>query len=194
MVLTYSEDMNLGMKKGTLAPEFRAWDPRTEKEISDQELFGSEGDYSGTIVAFICNHCPYVKHLMPVWSERAAEWQKKGIQIIAISSNDVENYPDDRPEKMAELANQLGWDFPYLFDQSQDVARAYGAQCTPEFYLFGADRKCFYHGRFDGSSPGNDTAVTGGDLKRAVECLLSNQPIDFEIAPSMGCNIKWKKS
>ena len=146
----------------------------------------------GTVVMFICNHCPYVKHIQHDLVQMAKIYQQKDVSFIAISSNNSVKYPQDGPNKMREVANALGFTFPYLFDETQDVARAYQAACTPDFYLFDKAMKCVYRGRFDDSTPGNNKAVTGADLKQALDNLLANKAIDEHQYPSVGCNIKWK--
>lgn len=146
----------------------------------------------GLLVAFICNHCPYVVHIKDVFTQLANSWLPRGLGVVAISSNDVETYPQDGPEPMAALARELGFKFPYAFDESQRVARAFDAACTPDFFLYDANGSLVYRGQFDASRPGNDEAVTGKDLGQAVERLLHGQsPMEAQIA-SVGCNIKWK--
>ena len=141
---------------------------------------------------FICNHCPYVKHVINGIVELANDYIPKGISFIAISSNDVENYPDDSPDKMKEEAARLGFKFPYLYDESQDVARAYQAACTPDFNIFDAELKCVYRGQLDDSRPGNKIPVSGKDIRKALDDLLSGKKISEDQVPSVGCNIKWK--
>lgn len=146
----------------------------------------------GTVVAFICNHCPYVKHINPELVELANAYIQKGIGFVAISSNDAEKYPDDSPGKMIEVVRQESYPFPYLYDETQEVAKNYKAACTPDFFLFDGNNKLVYRGQFDGSRPGNGKEVTGVDLKNAIEALLNNEaPVEQQI-PSIGCNIKWK--
>ena len=140
----------------------------------------------------MCNHCPFVKHLNESLSQFAKEYQEKGVSIIAINSNDVENYPEDSPEKMIELADNHNFDFPYLYDETQDVAKVYGAECTPDFFLFDSNNTLVYRGQFDDSRPGNDVPVTGKDLKAAIEEVLLDRKVDTQQKPSIGCNIKWK--
>jgi thiol-disulfide isomerase/thioredoxin len=148
----------------------------------------------GTLVMFICNHCPFVKHVNPELVRLASDYKDRGIGFIAISSNDVENYPEDHPDKMTETAAREGYPFPYLYDASQEVARDYQAACTPDFYLFGPDLRLRYRGQLDGSRPGNGIPVTGEDLRRAMDCLLEGKPVPSEQKPSLGCNIKWKQN
>lgn len=175
---------------GTLAPDFYLLDVVSGEIKSLEQLKSSVG----TIVMFVCNHCPYVKHILPTLVGLVNEYKNKGIITIAINSNDVKNYPEDSPEKMKQLAAELGNPFAYLYDETQEVAKAYQAACTPDFYLFDGDLKCVYRGRFDGSTPKNDQPVTGSDLKKALDELLSNHSILENQLPSIGCNIKWKAS
>ncbi len=172
---------------GSPAPEFRLPDPSGK--------FYSLHDFDSApalLVAFICNHCPYVKHIRSSFAEFAKRYQQRGAAIVAINANDAENYPDDRPEKMAEEIRLAGYTFPYLYDESQDVARAYQAACTPDFFLFDKDRKLVYRGQYDDSRPGNGRPVTGADLAAALDAVLSGRPVPQNQRPSMGCNIKWK--
>lgn len=185
MVLTPSNMLPLGTK----APEFKLWDVISNKDLSLQEL---RSDIA-TVVMFICNHCPYVKHVQKGLIELANDYVPKGVSFIAICSNDVENYPDDSPENMRAVAKRLGYPFPYLFDESQDVARAYDAQCTPDFYIFDKDLKCVYRGQMDDSRPGNEKPVTGKDIRDALDNILSGKPVTERQYPSIGCNIKWKE-
>ena len=185
MALTPSTMLPLGTK----ALHFELLDAVSNTKIS----LGKGHSTIGTVIMFICNHCPYVKHLKKELAEFAKEYQKKNIAFIAINSNDVENYPEDSPEKMREDAQQFGYIFPYLYDESQEIAKAYQAACTPDFYLFDKNLSCVYRGQFDDSRPGNHIPVTGKDLKAAIDNLLTNKPIDPNQKPSMGCNIKWKK-
>lgn len=172
---------------GTTAPEFSLPDAGG-KVVSLNDFAGSPA----LLVAFICNHCPYVKHIRDEFAAFAREYREKGLQVLAISSNDVANYPDDSPEKMAEEAESAGYIFPYLYDETQAVAKAYQAACTPDFFLFDGERKLAYRGQFDDSRPRNDVPVTGRDMREAVDALLANQPVPATQTPSLGCNIKWK--
>jgi peroxiredoxin len=152
-------------------------------------------DYSSSpalVVAFICNHCPYVKHLHQGLSQFGEDMKSKGVQMVAISSNDAANYPDDNPQKMAQEAKAVGYSFPYLYDETQGVAKAYRAACTPDFFLFDRNQKLVYRGQFDDSRPGSGLPVTGKDLRDAVDALLAGQPVPADQKPSVGCNIKWK--
>lgn len=141
---------------------------------------------------FICNHCPYVKHVFDGITSLAADYKTKGVGFVAISSNDVINYPDDAPVLMKKTAIEQGFSFPYLYDESQEIAKAYDAACTPDFYLFDADDKLVYRGQMDDSRPANGIPVTGKDLRAALDALLENRAIDPVQKPSLGCNIKWK--
>ncbi len=184
MSLTPSTMLDLG----TPAPDFTLPEPATGREVGLRDF----ADAGGLLVAFICNHCPYVKHIQEGLVSYARDYAPEGIAMVAISSNDVDNYPDDGPARMAEEAQQLGYPFPYLYDEDQSVARAYRAACTPDFFLFDADRRLYYRGQFDDSRPGNDRPVTGADLRAATDALLRGEPAPTDQVPSMGCNIKWK--
>ncbi|UCD61607.1 MAG: thioredoxin family protein [Flavobacteriaceae bacterium] len=173
---------------GTVAPNFNLPDTISEKTVSLEKVKGEKG----TLIMFICNHCPFVKHVNSKITELAATYQSQGIAFIAISSNDVVNYPQDSPELMKQTALQEKYSFPYLFDESQEVARAYEAACTPDFYLFDDGLKLVYRGQLDDSRPGNDIPLTGLDLSNAMESLLNNKAINPVQKPSIGCNIKWK--
>jgi len=176
-------------ENGTLAPEFSLQDVVTGKTVNLQQLKGD----NGTVIMFICNHCPFVVHVNTQLVKIANDYLKKGIGFIAINSNDIENYPQDRPELMKQVAANLSYPFPYLYDETQEVAKAYDAACTPDFYVFDSYLKATYHGQLDHSRPGNGVKVTGEDLRNALNALLNNQaPIDIQ-KPSIGCNIKWKK-
>jgi len=144
------------------------------------------------LVAFICNHCPFVKHVRGEFARFAREYAGRGLAVVAINSNDLDAYPQDGPDAMREEASSLGYVFPYLIDADQSVARAYRAACTPDFFLFDAGRRLVYRGQFDDSRPGSDRPVTGADLRRAVEAVLGGAPVDADQHPSLGCNIKWK--
>lgn len=169
------------------APPFQLPDGKgTPHSLAD--LAGKKG----TLIIFACNHCPFVVHLAEALGSFAREVAAHDIKTIAINSNDIANFPADGPDKMLLFAADSGWDFPYLLDESQDVAHAYSAACTPDFYLFDGDQKLVYAGQFDASRPRNDKPVTGADLRRAVEALLANEPPLSPQLPSSGCNIKWK--
>nr|VFJ94742.1 MAG: Peroxiredoxin [Candidatus Kentron sp. H]VFJ95635.1 MAG: Peroxiredoxin [Candidatus Kentron sp. H]VFK01880.1 MAG: Peroxiredoxin [Candidatus Kentron sp. H] len=175
------------LELGTTAPDFSLPDTNG-KQVSLQDF----QDAPGLLVVFLCNHCPYVHHIREALAAFARDYQPKGLGIVAINANDVANYPDDSPDKMVQEVSNFGYTFPYLFDESQAVARAYRAACTPDFFLFDGDRKLVYRGQFDDSRPRNDRPVTGRDLRGAVDALLAGQPIGPEQKPSLGCNIKWK--
>lgn len=185
MALTPSNMLPLGTK----APDFQLPDTVSGKTYTLQELAGEKA----TVVMFICNHCPYVIHVNPELVRLAKDYIPRGVGFVAISSNDVKNYPDDAPDKMKERALELGYPFPYLYDESQEVARAYDAACTPDFYVFDKDLKLVYRGRLDESRPGNDVPLTGKDLRAALDAVLEGKPVSEPQYPSMGCNIKWKK-
>ncbi|MCL4694402.1 MAG: thioredoxin family protein [Candidatus Hydrogenedentes bacterium] len=184
MVLTPSTMIPLG----TPAPDFRLPDT-TGKMVSLVDFAGSKA----LLVMFICNHCPYVKHVADELANLGREYQGEGVGVVAISSNDVTTHPDDSPQKMAEEARTRGYTFPYLYDESQEVAKAYSAACTPDFFLFDADQKLVYRGQLDDSRPGNNAPVTGKDLRAALDSALAGKPISNAQRPSMGCNIKWKR-
>jgi peroxiredoxin len=185
MVLTPSNMLPLG----TRAPDFKLWDVISDKELTLNEL---KSDIA-TVIMFICNHCPYVKHVQKGLVELANDYIPKEISFIAICSNDIENYPDDSPENMKAVAKRLGYPFPYLFDESQEIARAYNATCTPDFYIFDKDLRCVYRGQMDDSRPGNEKPVTGKDIRDALDNILGEKPVSEEQYPSIGCNIKWKQ-
>ncbi len=172
---------------GTPAPPFRLPDP-SGRVWSIEEF----RDAPALLVAFICNHCPYVQHIRDGLAAFGRDYSARGLGIVAINSNDVAAYPDDRPEKMAEEARRVGYGFPYLFDETQEVARAYDAACTPDFFLYDRERKLAYRGQFDDSRPGNAKPVTGSDLRAACDAVLAGRPIPADQVPSIGCNIKWK--
>jgi peroxiredoxin len=175
------------LELGTTAPDFDLADPRGIRRSRDQ-LVGEHG----LLVAFVCNHCPYVKHVGREFGLLTQRWMARGLGVAAINSNDAEAYPDDAPDKMVETANGWGWDFPYLIDETQDVATAYRAACTPDFFLFDANLQLVYRGQMDASRPGSDTPVTGRDLSAAVDALVAGEPVPTDQAPSMGCSIKWR--
>lgn len=173
---------------GTIAPDFSLPDTVSGKTISFQNVRGEKG----TLLVFMCNHCPYVKHINHQLAAIAKDYSQKGIGIAGISSNDVAKYPADAPDKMKALAIEEGFCFPYLFDESQEVAKSYDAACTPDFYLFNQRDELVYRGQFDDSRPGNNVPVTGKDLIAALDALLEGREISPIQRPSMGCNIKWK--
>ncbi len=177
---------------GFEAPAFKLPDQNPATDMGEVSLDTFE-DPQGYLILYLCNHCPYVKHIEDRLAEVASDLADEGIAVVGISSNDTEQYPDDDPDGMAAQAERAGFTFPYLFDESQDVAKAYRAACTPDLFLFDADRELFYRGQFDGSRPGNDEPVTGQDLQQAAQALLAGQEPPSEQAPSAGCNIKWTK-
>jgi peroxiredoxin len=172
---------------GTQAPTFALPDGEGNT-VSTSDFTGKKA----LVVMFICNHCPYVKHVREQLAALGRDYQAQGAAVVAISSNDVENYPDDSPEKMREEAQDAGYTFPYLYDESQEVAKAYQAACTPDFYVFDGDQKLAYRGQLDASRPRNDEPVTGADLRAAIDAVLAGEPVAESQKPSLGCNIKWK--
>lgn len=184
MALTPSTMLALG----TAAPEFQLPDT-TARTLSLSDFKSAPV----LVIMFICNHCPYVKHLRAALAEFGRECGSKGVAVVAICSNDAANYPEDSPAKMAEEARAAGYPFPYLYDETQKVAKAYRAACTPDFFVFDRGRRLVYRGQFDASRPGNGIPVTGKDLRAAVEAVLKGVPPSLNQVPSMGCNIKWKR-
>ncbi len=184
MALTPSRMLPLGTK----APAFELIDTITGEKMSLEELKSP----IATVIMFICNHCPFVKHIQTGLAEFAKKFQAKDISFIAINSNDITAYPEDAPDKMRELAKKLNFTFPYLFDETQAVAKAYDAACTPDFYIFDRDLKCVYRGQFDDSRPGNTVPVTGDSIRAALENILAGKTVDPHQKPSIGCNIKWR--
>jgi peroxiredoxin len=172
---------------GTEAPPFSLPDP--SGQVVGLDDFA---DAPGLLVMFLCNHCPFVKHLREGLAAFGREYQARGLGVVAISSNDVEKYPADSPELMARESEEAGYTFPYLFDESQEVALAYRAACTPDFFLFDGAKRLVYRGRFDGSRPGNGIPVTGEELRAAADAVLEGRPVSEQQQPSVGCNIKWK--
>lgn len=185
MAATETIQIPLGYK----APDFNLPDVRSNTMCSLNQLKGD----NVTVIVFMCNHCPYVIHLREKMVEIAGNYLPKGVKFIAISSNDVENYPDDSPELMKQLAEELNFPFPYLYDESQEVAKAYDAACTPDFSVFDANLICRYRGQFDDSRPKNEKAVSGKDLIDCIETMLLGKEPSKNQKPSLGCNIKWKK-
>ena len=177
------------LELGTKAPHFSLQDTVTGKTVSLDDYKGNRG----LLVIFICNHCPYVKLMKEELTQYASEYMKKSVAVVAISSNDVENHPDDSPEKMKEDAEKFGYPFPYLYDETQDVAKTYKAACTPDLYLFDENRKLYYRGQFDDARPRNSIKPTGKDLRNATDLMLAGKPTLEKQIPSIGCNIKWKK-
>ena len=175
---------------GTEAPEFVLPDSISGKEF---RLVSIRSDLA-TVIMFICNHCPYVKHVNKELVRLAHDYQPQNVAFVAISSNDIEAYPADSPERMKEVAAQHGYSFPYLYDEDQSVAKAYKAACTPDFYVFDGQMKLAYRGQLDGSRPRNDVPLTGEDVRAALDAILAGKPVPAEQRPSIGCNIKWKET
>jgi peroxiredoxin len=184
MALTESTMLELG----TEAPDFALTDVVTGKTVKRDDLRGQKA----LLVMFICTHCPYVKHVEKGLAALGADYEGKPVNIVAISSNDADMYPDDGPAGLKEQAQTMGFRFPYLYDETQAVARAYDAACTPDFFLFDGDLRLVYRGQFDGSRPGNGVPVTGEDLRGAIDAVLAGRAIPAQQRPSIGCNIKWK--
>ncbi|MDJ0846137.1 thioredoxin family protein [Crocosphaera sp.] len=184
MVKTLSTMLPLGTK----APDFSLEDVVSGDKISLKTF----ADKKALLVMFICVHCPFVKHLQNALAALGKEYVDKGLGIVAISANDITTHPGDAPDKMKEMAETLGFNFPFCYDESQEVAKAYTAACTPDFFLFDADNTLVYRGQFDDSRPGNDVPITGKDLKAAIEDVLRDRKVDTQQKPSIGCNIKWK--
>ncbi len=172
---------------GTQAPDFSL--PDTQGKTVSLSYFT---DAPALVVIFMCNHCPFVKHIADGLAELARDYLSEGVAVVGINSNDVENYPDDSPQKMVEEVKTRGYSFPYLFDETQAVAKAYRASCTPDFFVFDLDRRLVYRGQMDDSRPGNGDPVTGSDLRAALDAVLQGRPAPPEQKPSIGCNIKWK--
>ncbi|WP_250434206.1 thioredoxin family protein [Hanstruepera flava] len=173
---------------GTTAPEFTLQDTISGNNYSLNELKGIKA----TVIMFICNHCPFVKHVNPQLAQLARDYKSKGVNYIAISSNDTENYPEDAPIHLKQQAIDNDFKFPYLYDQTQAVAKAYDAACTPDFYVFDAELKLVYRGQLDDSRPGNGKPLNGSDLRYALDCIIEQKENTQTQKPSMGCNIKWK--
>jgi peroxiredoxin len=173
---------------GTQAPDFELYDTKSHQLLNLQQLKGNDA----TVIMFICNHCPFVIHVNQALVNIANKYHKKGVAFIAISSNDAKNYPQDAPDKMSAHAESNHYPFPYLYDETQEIARAYDAACTPDLYVFDAKLKLVYRGQLDDSRPGNGKPVDGKDLRHALDCILT-QTVNTELQkPSIGCNIKWK--
>jgi peroxiredoxin len=173
---------------GMPAPAFKLTEPATGKTVSRDDFRAAPA----LLVMFICNHCPFVKHVRTELARLGRDYQKKNVAIVAINSNDVANYPDDSPAKIKDEVKAAGYTFPYLFDESQEVARAYDAACTPDFFLYDKQRRLVYRGQLDDSRPDSGIPVTGKDLRAALDAVLAGKPVDDNQMPSMGCNIKWK--
>ncbi len=175
---------------GTMAPDFSLPDVVSGNTISRDQAAGERG----LLVMFLCAHCPFVQHVNQQLGGLGRDYAGRGLGIVAISSNDAATYPDDSPDGLRRQAVEYGFQFPYLFDESQNVARAYQAACTPDFFLFDADKKLAYRGQLDGSRPGNGVAVDGRDLRAAMDQVLAGKPVAAEQKPSIGCGIKWKQN
>jgi peroxiredoxin len=173
---------------GTLAPDFGL--PDTNGKLVSLSDFAKA---PALLVVFMCNHCPFVKHIRAGLAQFARDYQPRGLAMVGINSNDVASYPEDSPAKMAEEVKAAGYTFPYLYDEAQTVAKAYRAACTPDFFLYDRDRRLVYRGQFDDSRPSNGRPVTGSDLRAAVDAVLAGRPVSTEQKPSIGCNIKWKR-
>jgi peroxiredoxin len=173
---------------GTTAPDFRLRD--TDGALVTRDSFAAA---PALLVVFLCNHCPFVIHIRDELARFARQYQQRGLAIVGINANDVSAYPDDAPDKMAVEKKKVGYTFPYLFDETQDVARAYGAACTPDFFLYDGGRRLVYRGQFDDSRPDNGKPVTGADLRAAADAVLAGRPVPTDQKPSIGCNIKWKQ-
>jgi peroxiredoxin len=173
---------------GSPLPDFSLPDVVTGKQVSRSNVAGQKG----LLTMFICRHCPFVKHVQDELARIGRDYAGRGVGIVAISANDESGFPDDRPEMLAEMSKELRFTFPYLFDESQDVARAFDAQCTPDFFIHDAGGRLVYRGQLDDSRPGSDIPVTGRDLRSALDALIDGRPISSEQRPSIGCNIKWK--
>ncbi len=173
---------------GTRAPDFQLKDVVSGASVARRDVAGPKG----MLAMFICRHCPFVKHVQDELAKIGRDYADRGVGLVAISSNDVASHPEDSPTKLAYQAQELQFNFPYLLDESQDVARAYDAQCTPDFFLYDAGGKLVYRGQLDDSRPGNEIPVTGRDLRAALDALIDGRPISSQQRPSIGCNIKWR--
>jgi peroxiredoxin len=173
---------------GTEAPDFALSDVTTGRAVRRSDF----DDRKALLVMFICRHCPYVRHIREGLAELGHQYRNRDVGIVAISANDPAAYPEDAPASLAEEAREAGYTFPYLFDETQGVAQAYTAACTPDFFLFGADRRLAYRGQFDSSRPRNDVPVTGQDLRTAIDAVLAARPVPQDQRPSVGCTIKWR--
>jgi len=187
MALTES---TMELPLGTTAPDFALTDVVSGKTVRRDDLRGQKA----LLVMFICTHCPYVKHIEKGLAALGMDYDGEPLSIVAISSNDAETYPDDGPTGLKQQAQAMGFRFPYLFDETQAVAKAFRAACTPDFFLFGGDFKLVYRGEFDRSRPGNTIPVTGESLRTAIDAVLAGEALTGEQRPSIGCNIKWKSS
>jgi len=184
-----AETLSTMLDLGTEAPDFNLPDVTTGEQVSLSTFAGKKA----LVVMFICRHCPYVKHVEKELARLGKDYVGKDVGILAISSNDADNYPDDAPESLAEMARHLGFNFPFCYDQTQETAKAYTAACTPDFFVFDSLRELVYRGQLDDSRPGNKIPVTGRDLRAAIDAILRDQPVDASQKASIGCNIKWKR-
>ena len=175
------------LELGTPAPDFSLPEPASGKTVSRSDFAGRP-----LLVVFMCNHCPFVLHIRDALAAFGREYQEKGLAVVGINANDAASHPDDAPEKMQEEVAIAGYDFPYLYDETQEVAKAYRAACTPDFFLFDSDHRLAYRGQFDGARPGNEVVVNGNDLRAAADAVLAGETPATEQYPSMGCNIKWR--
>jgi len=185
MALTETTNIPLGF----IAPSFELLNPLTNKKEKLNDLKSNEA----TVIVFMCNHCPYVIHVLNQLVEISNEYKQKNVNFIGINSNDIISYPEDSPENMKKLVKDYNIKFPYLFDENQEVAKAYNAACTPDFNVFDKNMKCVYRGQMDSSRPGNNKVIDGKDLRRVIDEVLNNKPISQNQIPSIGCNIKWKQ-
>lgn len=182
-----AETLSTMLPLGTMLPGFSLGDAVSGREISDHDF----EEFEALVVMFICNHCPFVKHVVEELGRLGRDYIRRSVGIVAINSNDVRNYPQDGPVHMKALAEREGWEFPYLLDADQQVAKDYRAACTPDFYLFDRERKLVYRGQLDDSRPGSGKPVTGRDLRAALEAVLGGASVSEDQVPSIGCNIKW---
>ena len=185
MALTETTNIPLGF----IAPSFELLNPLTNKKEKLNDLKSNKA----TVIVFMCNHCPYVIHILNQLVEISNEYKQKNVNFIGINSNDIISYPEDSPENMRKLIKDFNIKFPYLFDETQEVAKAYNAACTPDFNVFDKNMKCVYRGQMDSSRPGNDKVIDGKDLRSVIDEILNNKPISQNQIPSIGCNIKWKQ-
>lgn len=184
MALTPSTMLSLG----TTAPDFALLDVVSDQTLSLQDVMGEKG----LLAMFICRHCPFVKHIQDQLAQLGRDYQPQGLNLVAISANNVATHPEDAPDKLREMATQVGFTFPFLYDETQAIAKAYQAACTPDFFLFDGDQKLVYRGQLDDSRPGSQIPVTGQDLRAAMDLVIAGQALPPEQKPSIGCNIKWK--
>ena len=184
MALTPTKKIPLGF----IAPDFNLINPLINQEQSLKNLKGDKA----TLIVFMCNHCPYVIHVLPELVKLANEYEEKGISVIGINSNDIQSHPDDSPENMIKLIHKYNIPFPYLFDETQEIAKAYTAECTPDFSIFNKEKKCVYRGQLDSSRPGNNKDINGSDIRKVFNQIINKELVSKEQIPSIGCNIKWK--